>query len=181
MKKVFSHIKRIFKYYWYVIIIISAVSLIWGLGLLVVMTAISLLLLDDPIEPIDEEEILKNFTEEQKEILLSEELDMYVSDDDYLTLFAKYESYCCPRRTDRNTIWTGSMVTDEAYIYCYEIKGNAHVYTKLQKESILSQINKYSVNVRRLVKSNRNLIFRYTYCQTGETVEVVFDANELRG
>ena len=100
MKKVFSHIQRIFKYYWYVIIIISAVSLIWGLGLLVVMTAISLLLLDDPIEPIDEEEILKNFTEEQKEMLLSEELDMYVSDDDYLTLFAKYESYCCPRRTD---------------------------------------------------------------------------------
>ena len=70
----------------------------------------------------------------------------------------------------------------------YKVAPNALVILKLynlismeqQKERIFSQINTNGVHVKRLVSSNRKLIFRYTYRQTGKTVEIVFTPDELR-
>jgi hypothetical protein len=50
-----------------------------------------------------------------------------------------------------------------------------------QKKRIFAQINTNGVHVKRLVNSNRSLVFRYTYRQTGDTVEIVFSTDELRG
>lgn len=130
---------------------------------------------------IDVDAILENFTEEQLEIIFNEEMDASVCDDDYLTLLARYQSYFCPKKIDRKTIWTGSIVTNDAYVFNYELKGNKPISPEQQKEKILSQINTNGVHVKRLVNSNRSLVFRYTYHQTDKTVDIVFSTDELRG
>lgn len=178
MKKLFLHIKRLFKKFWFVIFFFFAISLIHGLIALVLMTIISLLFFDNIV---DVDAILENFTDKQLEIILSEEMDENVTDDDYLTLLARYQSFFCPKKIDRTTIWTSSEVTKEAYIFNYELKGNDPIATDEQKKRIFAQINTNGVHVKRLVNSNRQLVFRYTYRQTGETVEIVFTTDELRG
>lgn len=178
MKKLFLHIKRLFRKFWFVILLISAISLIHGLIALVVMTIISLLFFDNIV---DVDAILENFTEEQLGIILSEEMDENVTDDDYLTLLARYQSFFCPKKIERTTIWTSSEVTDNAYIFNYELKGNEPIAIEEQKKRIFAQINTNGVHVKRLVNSNRSLVFRYTYRQTGDTVEIVFSTDELRG
>ena len=178
MKKLFLHIKRLFRKFWFVIFFFFAISLIHGLIALVVMTIISLLFFDNIV---DVDAILENFTDKQLEIILSEEMDENVTDDDYLTLLARYQSFFCPKKIDRATIWTSSEATKEAYIFNYELKGNEPIATDEQKKRIFAQINTNGVHVMRLVNSNRQLVFRYTYRQTGETVEIVFTTDELRG
>ena len=178
MKKLFLHIKRLFKKFWFVIFFFFAISLIHGLIALVLMTIISLLFFDNIV---DVDAILENFTDKQLEIILSEEMDENVTDDDYLTLLARYQSFFCPKKIDRTTIWTSSEVTKEAYIFNYELKGNDPIATDEQKKKIFAQINTNGVHVKRLVNSNRQLVFRYTYRQTGETIEIVFTTDELRG
>ena len=178
MKKIFLHIKRLFRKFWFVIFFFFAISLIHGLIALVIMTIISMLFFDNIV---DVNAILENFTEEQLEIIFNEEMDESVCDEDYLTLLARYQSYFCPKKIDRRTIWTGCMVTNDAYVFSYEYKGNEPISSEQQKAKILSQINTNGVHVKRLVKSNRSLVFRYTYRQTGETVDIVFSTDELRG
>lgn len=177
MKKLFLHIKRLFKKFWFIILPAFAVSLIIGLALLIVMTIISMFFFDNIV---DTDAILENFTEKQLEIIFSEEVDENVSDDDYLTLLARYQSFFCPRKIDKGTIWTGSMVTNEAYIFSYELRGSEFISTEQQKKIIYAQINTNGVHAKRLVNSDRSLVFRYTYRQTGKTVDVVFSTNELR-
>ena len=178
MKKLFLHLKRLFRKFWFVIFFVFAISLIHGLIALVVMTIISMLFFDNIV---DVDAILENFTDEQLEIILSEEMDENVTDDDYLTLLARYQSFFCPKKIDRGTIWTGSDVTNDAYIFSYELKGNEPISIEEQKKRIFAQINTNGVHVKRLVNSNRNLMFRYTYRQTGKTIEILFTTDELRG
>ena len=54
-------------------------------------------------------------------------------------------------------------------------------YVIQQKKRIFAQINTNGVHAKRLVNSNRNLVFRYMYCQTDETIDIVFTTAELRG
>lgn len=178
MKKLFLHIKRLFRKFWFVIFFASAISIVFGVIVLVVMTAISMLFFDNIV---DVDAILDNFTEEQLEIIFSEKMDENVNDDDYLTLLARYQSFFCPKKIERGTIWTSSMVTDEAYIYCYELKSNEPISIDQQKKRIFAQINTNGVHVKRLVNSNRNLVFRYIYDQTDDIVDIVFTTDELRG
>lgn len=178
MKKLFLHIKRLFRKFWFVIFFASAISMVFGVIVLVVMTIISMLFFDNIV---DVDTILENFTEEQLEIIFSEKMDENVNDDDYLTLLARYQSFFCPKKIERGTIWISSMVTDDAYIFCYELKGNESISIDQQKKRIFAQINTKGVHVKRLVNSNRNLVFRYIYCQTDETVDIVFTTDELRG
>jgi hypothetical protein len=142
------------------------------------MTIISMLFFDNIV---DVDAILENFTEEQLEIVLAEEMDENVTDDEYLTLLARYQSFFCPKKIDRITIWTNSEVTKDAYIFSYELKGKAPISMVEQKKRIFAQINTNGVHVKRLVNSNRKLVFRYTYRRTGETIEIVFTPDELRG
>lgn len=178
MKKLFLHIKRLFRKFWLVLIFLFAISFVHGLIALVIMTTISMLFFDNIV---DVDAILENFTDEQLEIIFSEEMDENVNDDDYLTLLARYQSYFCPKKIERGTIWISSMLTDDAYIFCYELKGNEPISIDQQKKRIFANINTNGVHVKRLVNSNRNLVFRYIYCQTDETVDIVFTTDELRG
>ena len=155
----------------------SAISLVFGLALVIIMTVISKLFFSDPV---DVDAILDNFTERELEIILSEEMDESVADEEYLELIARYQSYFCPKKIDRRTIWTGCMVTNDAYVFSYEYKGNESISSEQQKAKILSQINMNGVHVKRLVNSNRSLVFRYTYRQTGETMDIVFSTDELK-
>ena len=109
-------------------------------------------------------------------------MDETVSDDDYLMLVARYQSYFCPKKVDSVTTWLGSEVTKEAFIYTYELKKKYEGFNeKNMKSEILSKINKSSVHARRMVTSNRNMVFRYTYRNTGESFDIVITTEELKG
>ncbi|MBQ9636833.1 MAG: hypothetical protein IJV36_02910 [Prevotella sp.] len=179
MKRLFLHIKRIFKKFWFVIFFMSAISLFFGIALVIVMTAISMLFFSDPV---DVDAILENFTERELEIILSEEMDESVADDEYLELIAKYQSYFCPKKIDSITIWTGSRVTIDSYIYEYELKKRIEGFSvdKLRKD-ILRKINKNSVHAQRMVRTNRNMVFKYTFRDNYETFDIVISTEELRG
>ena len=179
MKRIYLHVKRLFRKFWFIIFLAFAISLIHGVGLLIVMTAISMLFFSDPV---DVDAILDNFSERELEIILSEEMDETVSDDDYLMLVARYQSYFCPKKVDSVTTWLGSEVTNEAFIFLYELKKKYESFNEEKmKAEILSNINKSSVHARRMVTSNRNMVFRYTYSNTDESFDIVITTEELKG
>ena len=162
MKRLFLHIKRIFKKFWFIIFFVSAISLVFGLALVITMTVISMLFFSDPV---DVDAILDNFTERELEIILSEEMDESVADEEYLI-----------------TIWTGSRVTTDSFIYEYELRKRIEEFSveKLRKD-ILGKINRSSVHVQRMIRTNRNMIFRYTYRDNYETFDIVISTEELKG
>lgn len=179
MKRVYLHVKRLFKKYGFFILFVTAISFPAGLTLAIVMTVISLLYFDDPV---DTDAILKNFTEREVDIVLSEKMDERVTDDEYLELLARFQSYICPKKIDSATIWTGSRVTADSYICEYEIKERIEGLSMEQmKINIYNAINKSSVQVQRMVRTNRNMIFRYTYRDNRETFDVVISTEELKG
>lgn len=179
MRRVYLHIKRLFRKFWFIIFFFSAISLVFGLGLVIIMTAISLLFFNDPV---DIDVILDNFSERELEIVLSEEMDESVSDDEYLTLAARYQSLLCPKKIDRITTWTGSEVTKDSFIYEYELKKEPEGFSKDRlRENIVGQINKNSQHVQRMVTSNRNVVFRYFNRSTYETFEIAVSTEELKG
>lgn len=179
MKRAFSHIKRLFRKFWFFLFFAFAISPIMGLGVLIIATALSMALFSDPV---DVNAILDNFTEEELDIILAESVDENVSDDDYLNLLARYQTYFCPKKFDSVTVWTGSMVSKGAYIYEYELKKDVETFDKVTlKARIMAQIDLNCVQVKRLLSSNRNMIFRYTYRNTGETLEIVINTDELKG
>ena len=179
MKRIYLHIKRLFKKFWFIIFFAFAISIVHGIALLLIMLILSMLFFSDPV---DVNAILDNFTEEELDTILAETVDEKVSDDDYLNLLARYQTFFCPKKCDSVTIWTGSMVTKQAYIYEYELKKDVEVFDKkTQKERIMRQINLNCVHVKRLLSSNRNMIFRYTYRNTGEILDIVINTDELKG
>jgi len=179
MKRLVLHVKRLFKKFWFIIFFAFAISIVHGIALLVIMLTLSMLFFSDPV---DVNAILDNFTEDELDIILAETVDEKVSDDDYLNLLARYQTFFCPKKFDSVTVWTGSMVTKEAYIYDYELKREVEAFNKqAQKERIMGQIDLNCVQVKRLLSSNRNMIFRYTYRNTGETLEIVINTDELKG
>ena len=179
MKRLFLHLKRIFKKFWFFIFFTSAISLVFGLALVIIMTVISMLFFSDPV---DVDAILDNFTERELDIILSEEMDESVADGEYLELIARYQSHFCPKKIDSITIWTGSRLTTDSFIYEYELKKRIEGFSveKLRKD-ILGKINKSSVHAQRMVRTNRNMIFRYTYRDNYETFDIVISTEELKG
>lgn len=177
MKKVYLHVKRLFKKFWFIILLASGTSLVIGLGVLVVMTAISLLFFEDPV---DIDSILENFSEEQLEIIFSEEMDETVSDDEYFSILARYQTFICPKKADRITTWIGSEVTDTAYIQKYELKKMYDGFSsEILKKNIISRINKNGIAAQRAIRSNRRLEFVYHIFNTDETFTLVITPNEL--
>lgn len=178
MRRIYLHVKRLFKKFWFIIFFFSAISLVFGLGLVIIMTAISLLFFNDPV---DINAILDSFTERELDIVLSKVMDESVSDDEYLMLAARYQSMFCPKRIDSVTTLIGSKVTKDSYIYEYELKKEPKGFNIDQlQENILSGINKNSIQARRMVTSNRNMVFRYTNLATSETFDITISCDELK-
>jgi len=177
MKRLVLHVKRLFRKFWFIIFFCFAISMVFGAGILIIMTAISMLFFSDPV---DIKGILKNFTDEELEIILSEKDNETVSDDNYFEILARYQTFLCPKKVDRITTWIGSEVTDSAYIQKYELKNNPELSTELLKQNILASINKDSVAAKRAVRSNRSLNFEYTNRNTGESSTIVITTDDLK-
>ena len=183
MERAFLHFKRVISKFWFVIIVFGVISPVVLFGLAILMTIVSMIFFDDPVDPEKAvEDILNNFTEEQLNIILSEKVDEDVCDDDYLTLLARYQSYICPKKLDEITVWEGSVLTDDSYIYLYTVNDRKFECLDLnkQKDCIRIQINKDSVQTKRVVSSNRSMIFRYTYKYSGKIEEIIFSNEELK-
>lgn len=178
MKRVFSHIKRLFRKFWLLLWFAFAMSPIIGLGVLIIATALSMALFSDPIDVKDPTDY---FTEEELRKIQSDE---EVDDDEYLMLLAKYQSYECPVKVDQITTWTSSEVTKDSFICNYEINDRWHRYgefdMKVLKSNILAQIDKNNINVQRIIATNRNMIHRYWNRQSGTYEDVVLSIDELR-
>jgi len=179
MKRVFLHSKKVIRNHWFIIAIAWAISFVFGIGMFLILLTFSLAFSADPVDVND---ILDNFTEEQLKIIFDEKLDKDVCDDDYLTLLARYQSYICPKKLDNLTVWDGSDLNDDAYIYKYQLNDKKFDWFDIdkQKDIILQQIDKNSVHTQRVVNSNRSMIFRYTYRYSGEVRDVVITNWELR-
>ena len=178
MKKLFLHIKRLFRKFWFVIFLAFAISFVFGLGLLAVMTIISMVFFDNIV---DVDSILENFTEEQLNIIFAEKVDENVTDDDYFTILARYQTFLCPKKVDSITTWIGSEVTEKAYVQKYELKKIVDGFSlENQKKNLLNSIDKNSVAAKRAVNSNRSLNFVYTYRNSGETFTITITPDELR-
>lgn len=179
MRRLVLHVKRLFRKFWFFIFICFAISLVFGAGILIIMTAISMLFFSDPV---DINAILDSFTERELEIVLSENMDNSVNDDEYLTLVARYQSLLCPKKVDSVTTWVSSEVTNEAYIYEYELKKEPNGFdVNILKDNIMSSINKNSVQARRMVTSNRDMVFRYYNRSTNESFDIRISCEELKG
>ena len=178
MKKVISHIKRLFRKFWFFLFFAFAISPIIGLGVLIIATVLSMALFNDPIDAKDPADYFTD--EELRKIQSGEEVD----DEEYLTLLAKYQSFECPVKVDQITTWTSSEVTKDSYICNYEINDRWHRYGEIDidvvKKNILAQIDKKGVNVQRILATNRNMIYRYWNRQTGNYEDVVLSIDELR-
>ena len=178
MKRVFSHIKRLFRKFWFFLFFAFAISPIMGLGVLIIATTLSMALFSDPVDAKDPADY---FTEEELRKIQSDE---DVDDEEYLMLLAKYQSYECPVKVDQITTWTSSEVTKESFICNYEINDRWHRYGEIDmnvvKSNILAQIDKKGVNVQRIIATNRNMIYRYWNRQSETFEDVVLSIDELR-
>jgi hypothetical protein len=177
MKRVFLHSKRVFAKHWFIIGIAWAFSFIFGIGMFLILLIWSLNFNEDPV---DVKDILNNFTEEELDMVLAETVDENVSDEEYLDVLARYQSYFCPKKIDYMTIWQGSENNTDSYILFYEIKKEYdNIDWEKVRETILSQLNRNSVHTIRLIRSNKDMIFRYTSRETGEHFDIVISNKEL--
>lgn len=178
MKRVFSHIKRLYRKFWFFLFFAFAISPIMGLGVMIIATVLSMALFSDPIDGKDPADY---FTEEELRKIQSDE---DVDDEEYLTLLAKYQSYECPVKVDQITTWTSSEVTKESFICNYEINDRWHRYGEIDmnvvKSNILAQIDKKGINVQRIIATNRNMIYRYWNRQSETFEDVILSIEELR-
>ena len=183
MKKFFAHFMRIIRKFWFFLLIIAPISPIFFLGVLIIMTVISMLCFSDPVDVESAvEDLMSHFTEDELEIIFAEKVDEKVSDEEYLALVARYQCYVCPKKLDSVTTWVGSEVNKQAYTYNYELNDRKieGFDIEKQKESIRASINKKNVQTSRVINSGRNFIFRYIYKNSGEIKDVVFTNEELR-
>ena len=177
MKRVFLHSKKVIANHWFIIFIAGAISFILGIGMFLLLLIWSMAFTQDPV---DVDDVMDNFSERELEIVLAETIDESVSDEEYLSTLAKYQSYFCPKKLDYLTTWVGSVYTGDSYVLNYEIKRDIEaINQKTLKENILAQINKNSVQVIRLVRSCKNMIFRYTDRKTYESFDIVIGNMEL--
>lgn len=177
MKRVFLHSKKVFGNHWFIILIAGSISFILGIGMFLILLIWSMAFTQDPVDVND---VMDTFSERELEIVLADTIDESVSDDEYLSTLAKYQSYFCPKKIDYLTIWMGSVYTGDSYVLNYEVKRDFEsINQDILRENILGQINKNSVHVIRLARSRKNMIFRYTDRKTYESFEIVINNIEL--
>ena len=184
MRKLVLHVKRLFSKFWLYIFFMFAMSPLIGLANLLIMITISLLFFEDPLEPINMDEVVNAFTEEELVIINGEKMDGNVTDEDYFRLLVRYQCFICPRRIDSATIWNGAELTKDAYIYLYEVNDHYRWFNKAfeegLKERVLSKTDAKGVHTQRLIHSNRNLIYRYYLRHDGGYKEIVITPEELK-
>lgn len=177
MKRVFYHIKRLFRKFWFILMIAFAISPIMGLGVLIIATVVSMTLFSDPVEAKDPSDY---FTEDELRMLQSGEVEDV---EEFLALLAKYQTFECPVKVDNITTWTSSQLTKEAFILNYEINDRRNRYVidmNVAKSRALAKLDKENENVKRLVATNRSMIYRYWNRQTDAVEDVVLSTDELR-
>ena len=178
MKRVFLHSKKVIRNHWFIICIAGAVSFIFGIIAFLAFLIYSMNFTEDPVDVND---VMEEFTEEELGIVLADTMDENVSDEEYFTLLARYQSYFCPKKVDRVTTWVGSEVTEDSYIMSYEIKKEIEGFSAdVLKDNILKEINPNCVQTIRLVRSGKNMVFRYTYTNTYESFDIVITPNDLK-
>lgn len=178
MKRVILHSKKVIRNHWFIICIAGAVSFIFGIIAFLAFLIYSMNFTEDPVDVND---IMKEFTEEELGIVLADTMDENVSDEEYFTLLARYQSYFCPKKVDRVTTWVGSEVTEDSYIMSYEIKKEIEGFSAdVLKDNILKEINPNCVQTIRLVRSGKNMVFRYTNTSTYDSFDIVITPNDLK-
>lgn len=176
------HAKRIIRKFWIFLLLVFAGSPFIGIPVFFLMLLISLLFFRDPFD-IDEKVLSENFTKEELDVINATEIDESILDDDYLELYARMQNFICPQRVDRATVLTRVRLTNDAYIYEYDlneqdcrVKENFEV--KL-KEEILYSIDKKDVRTMRMIRSKRKFIYRYWNTSSEGYRDIIVTPEEL--
>lgn len=178
MKRVILHSKKVIRNHWFIICIAGAVSFVFGIIAFLAFLIYSMNFTEDPVDVND---IMEEFTEEELGIVLADTMDENVSDEEYFTLLARYQSFFCPKKVDRVTTWVGSEVTKDSYIMSYEIKKEIEGFSAdVLKDNILKEINPNCVQTIRLVRSGKNMVFRYINTSTYDSFDIVITPNDLK-
>lgn len=178
MKRVFLHSMKVMGKHWFWILVGSAISWPIGIGVFLLFLIFSLIFSEDPVSI---SEIKKAFTKRELAIVSAKTVNENVTDEEYLTLLARYQTFLCPRKVDSITTWVGSEVTDGYYIMNYELKKSADgIDLDVLKRNILNDINPKCVQSIRLIRSNKDMVFKYTCPNTGDTFSIVVTSNELK-
>ncbi len=177
MKRLFLHSKSVISNHWFIIVITGAISIILGIGMFLILLIWSMVFKQDPV---DVKDVMNNFSERELEIVLAETIDESVTDEEYFSTLARYQSYLCPKKLDYLTIWMGSVYTGDSYVLKYEVKRHFEdINQETLRENLLAHINKNSVHVIRLARSHKKMIFRYTDRKTFQSFDIVIDNMEL--
>ena len=76
MKRFFAHFMRIIRKFWFILLIIAPISPVFFLGVLIMMTTISMIFFNDPVDiEAEVEDLMSNFTEEELEIIFADKVD----------------------------------------------------------------------------------------------------------
>lgn len=178
MNRVILHSKKVVSNHWFIICIAGAVSIVYAIIAFLAFLIYSMNFTEDPVDVND---LMEEFTEEELQIVLADTMDVNVSDEEYFTLLARYQSYFCPKKVDSVTTWVGSEVTEDAYIMNYEIKKEIEGFSAdVLKNNIMKDINPNCVQTIRLVRSGKNLVFRYTFTSNYKSFDIVITPNELK-
>ena len=180
MRKLFLHIKRLVTKFWYFILFSFAISPLFALLVILVMTVLSLLFFEDPI---DEGLIRRSFTDDELRILMLTDVDEKVDADEYFALRARFDELTCQGKIGRYTTVVGVEVTKDSYICLNDVddtkKGFEPINEIGTKYQVLSRI-KGTPSVNWLTYYNRNLVFRYRYVSSGKEVEIVITPEEMK-
>lgn len=169
--------KVVFILLWLFTIVLIATMPLIGLGFIIVIAIISKVLSHNKRKVKNLEDL---FTKEELKKL---EANEKISNEEYFELLVEYQSRICPVKVDPITTWTSSEVTQESYIYNYEINDRWHRYGEIDmevvKKNILASIDKNSNHAKRILATNRIVIFRYKNRQKKTIEDVVLSKDDL--
>ncbi len=180
MKQIITLVKKTIKAYGIFLFIGFVISVYIGAGLFVlglILTALS------SSEEIDTEQFNRLFSREEREIIVSKQMDNTISDSRYLAVMIRFmNNFSCPRKLNKYATWTKSILEDLSVVHVIEVNvqspRNDFDWSK-ERTCRAREIKKSDLFIKRMVKSGRSLVFRYVANNMVQN-EIEFTVDELK-
>ena len=180
MKNSITLVTRTIKDYGVVIFIGLVISIYVGAALFVLGL---LLTINNQSKEIDAEKFNRLFSREEREIIMSKQMDNTITDSRYLAVMIRFmNNFSCPRKLNKYATWTKSILEDKAVVHIREVNvqlPSSELGWVKERTCRAREINKNDLFIRRLVRSGRTLVFRYVANNTIQN-EIEFSTDELK-
>lgn len=180
MKNSITLVTRTIKDYGVVIFIGLVISIYVGAALFVLGL---LLTINNQSKEIDAEKFNRLFSREEREIIMSKQMDNTITDSRYLAVMIRFmNNFSCPRKLNKYATWTKSILEDKAVVHIIEVNlqlPSSELGWVKERTCRAREINKNDLFIRRLVRSGRTLVFRYVANNTIQN-EIELSTDELK-